>query len=124
MRFVKLPLSSSRCAPCRALRRHRASSLNMHSFLCYWCGYSAVVRSTLGAAVADQMLGEHSQVKTMLATLDTMAANDPSFDMQLRGSMDAMIAHMQVGWRRPIAAASMSGACVWDVRCRDSAALL
>eukprot|EP00882_Tetradesmus_deserticola_P000632 GHRQ01000689.1.p1 GENE.GHRQ01000689.1~~GHRQ01000689.1.p1 ORF type:complete len:463 (+),score=169.29 GHRQ01000689.1:54-1442(+) len=54
-----------------------------------------VVRSTLGAAVADQMLGEHSQVKTMLATLDTMAANDPSFDMQLRGSMDAMIAHMQ-----------------------------
>jgi hypothetical protein len=32
----------------------------------------------------------------MLATLDTLAANDPSFDMQLRGSLDAMILHMQV----------------------------
>jgi hypothetical protein len=56
----------------------------------------AVVRSTLGPAVADQLLGEHSSMKTMLATLDTMAATDPNFDMQLRGSLDAMILHMQV----------------------------
>jgi hypothetical protein len=55
-----------------------------------------VVRSTLGPAVADQLLGEHSAMKSMLATLDTMAANDPNFDMQLRGSMDNMILHMQV----------------------------
>lgn len=54
-----------------------------------------VVRSTLGAAAADQLLSEHSAVKTMLATLDTMAANDPKFDIQLRTSLDSMITHMQ-----------------------------
>eukprot|EP00878_Enallax_costatus_P019728 GHUV01020821.1.p1 GENE.GHUV01020821.1~~GHUV01020821.1.p1 ORF type:complete len:416 (+),score=170.15 GHUV01020821.1:427-1674(+) len=54
-----------------------------------------VVRSTLGAAAADHLLTEHSAVKTMLATLDTMAATDPNFDIQLRASMDGMIAHMQ-----------------------------
>jgi hypothetical protein len=61
-----------------------------------------VVRSTLGPAVADQLLGEHSAVKAMLATLDTMAATDANFDMQLRGSMDAMVAHMQVGRERKV----------------------
>jgi hypothetical protein len=55
-----------------------------------------VVRSTLGAAAADQLLGEHSSLKSMLATLDTMAANDPDFDMQPRGSMDAVMLHLQV----------------------------
>jgi hemerythrin-like domain-containing protein len=54
-----------------------------------------VVRSTLGAAAADHMLAEHTAVKTMLATLDTMAATDPNFDIQLRASMDSMIKHMQ-----------------------------
>ncbi|KAF6257432.1 hypothetical protein COO60DRAFT_1523864 [Scenedesmus sp. NREL 46B-D3] len=54
-----------------------------------------VVRSTLGDAAADHMLAEHASLKTMLATLDTLAANDPSFDMQLRGSLDAMVQHMQ-----------------------------
>ncbi|WIA30568.1 hypothetical protein OEZ86_000651 [Tetradesmus obliquus] len=54
-----------------------------------------VVRSTLGAAAADQLLGEHAGMKSMLATLDTMAVSDPSFDMQLRGTMDATMAHMQ-----------------------------
>lgn len=55
-----------------------------------------VVRSTLGAAAADQLLNEHSAVKTMLASLDTMAATDPNFDMQLRATLDSMITHMQV----------------------------
>jgi hemerythrin-like domain-containing protein len=54
-----------------------------------------VVRSTLGAAAADHLLAEHTAVKTMLATLDTMAATDPNFDIQLRASMDSMIKHMQ-----------------------------
>jgi hemerythrin superfamily protein len=54
-----------------------------------------VVRSILGAAAADQLLTEHRTIKTMLATLDTMAATDPNFDIQLRASMDIMITHMQ-----------------------------
>eukprot|EP00879_Flechtneria_rotunda_P001617 GHRR01001777.1.p2 GENE.GHRR01001777.1~~GHRR01001777.1.p2 ORF type:complete len:344 (+),score=139.32 GHRR01001777.1:278-1309(+) len=53
-----------------------------------------VVRSTLGSAVADHLLGEHTAVKTLLATLDTMAATDPHFDMQLRASLESMISHM------------------------------
>lgn len=55
-----------------------------------------VVRSTLGAAAADRLLTDHTAVKTMLATLDTMAATDPNFDIQLRATMDSMDTHMQV----------------------------
>eukprot|EP00775_Hariotina_reticulata_P007151 gene7151-7366_t len=54
-----------------------------------------VVRSTLGPVVADQLTNEHSTVKQLLAMLDTMSATDPGFDMQLRASLDNMIAHMQ-----------------------------
>jgi hemerythrin-like domain-containing protein len=55
-----------------------------------------VVRAALGPAVADQLTSEHSMVKQLLTTLDTMAATDPGFDMQLRASLDNIIVHMQV----------------------------
>jgi len=41
-------------------------------------------RSTLGAAVADKLTGDHQMAKNLLATLDTLSATDPQFDIQLR----------------------------------------
>lgn len=34
--------------------------------------------------MADQAAGEHQHVKNLLATLDTLGADNPQFDMQLR----------------------------------------
>lgn len=42
------------------------------------------LRSTLGAAAADKLTGDHQLMKQLLATLDTLPATHPDFDMQLR----------------------------------------
>lgn len=41
-------------------------------------------RSTLGPDMADKLTGDHQTVKNLLATLDTLGADDTNFDMQLR----------------------------------------
>lgn len=99
MPLLMLHLPSHTCSLTSAASTAPAALLLPPTTCCcaaYMCCSAAVVRSTLGAAAADQLLGEHAGMKSMLATLDTMAVSDPSFDMQLRGTMDATMAHMQV----------------------------
>jgi hypothetical protein len=46
--------------------------------------YTCAGRSTLGAAAADKLTGDHQLVKAMHNTLDTLTADHPDFDTQLR----------------------------------------
>jgi hypothetical protein len=48
----------------------------------------------MGDAAADHLLTEHSQMKGLLAQLDTMTPTDPNFDTQVRAAAAASLQHI------------------------------
>ena len=48
----------------------------------------------MGDAAADHLITEHSQMKGLLAQLDTMSASDPNFDTQVRAAAAASLQHI------------------------------